>query len=406
MGIALSLFEPRYDFPVYRGAPSGQVMIAAIPRSGSTMFCIDLWESGVAGAPLEYLNFRLLRSSLRWHDAVGSPVEYWNHIQQVRTSPNGVFAYKMFPSVYQQVAKSSKELLSRVAPTHVIYLTRVDLDAQAISYSKAIRSVSWFADAAPLKPAEYSYDHIVESKNLLCRQMQEWEYVFNLTGTRVHRVTYEEILANREESIAEVVRYITGSTYMRKISIPKVTVQRDQVSRVWMDQFTIESKRLENKDPAKGEIWSGVAMTTIGMNANYVKDTGTNKGRGVFAGRTFMQGERVETAPVVAFEDCPLPKILSDRIYQWTDSSNQHNMRAIALGHGSLYNHDDIANLRYVVDPLASAIHYFALRDIVEGEELSINYHFSGGRAPDGQPSLTENNWLEIHRAVRVRATR
>ena len=246
MSIALSLLESRFDFPEYHKAPASEVMVAAIPRSGSTMFCLELWESGVLGAPMEYLNFRLMENSERWQSLIASPVEYWNHLQKVRTSPNGIFSYKMFPTVYQQVAQVSKELLSRVAPTHVIYLTRNDIDAQAISYSKAIQGMAWFADVAQRKPTSYSYDHIVKCKNTLRRQMDDWEYIFDITGTSVLRVAYEDILQAKDSVVTNVVRHITGSNDVCKLAIPRLTIQRDNLSRQWTKQFSEESaKRAE-----------------------------------------------------------------------------------------------------------------------------------------------------------------
>ena len=40
----------------------------------------------------------------------------------------------------------------------------------------------------------------------------------------------------------------------------------------------------------------------------YVKHTGTPRGRGVYASRSFLKGEVVEIAPVIVFRKCRLPK--------------------------------------------------------------------------------------------------
>ncbi|UXA61015.1 DUF6065 family protein [Xanthomonas prunicola] len=50
--------------------PRLKVMVAAIPRSGSTYFCLDLWRSGAFGAPAEYLNLMNRREDMipRPHD--------------------------------------------------------------------------------------------------------------------------------------------------------------------------------------------------------------------------------------------------------------------------------------------------------------------------------------------------
>lgn len=251
MSIALSLLESRYDFPERHGAPNCEVMIAAIPRSGSTMFSLDLWESGVLGAPLEYLNFRLMKSSKRWQGLIDAPIDYWNYVQKVRTSPNGVFSYKMFSSQYQQIAQVSEELLSRIAPKHVIYLTRDDIDAQAVSYSKAIQGMAWFADVAQQKTAVYSYNHIVECKNILRRQMDDWEYIFDITGTSVLRIAYEDVLKNKDSVVATVVQHITGSSDVRTLPIPRLKVQRDNSSRQWIQLFAEESLAMRKWRPSQ-----------------------------------------------------------------------------------------------------------------------------------------------------------
>jgi LPS sulfotransferase NodH len=102
-------------------------MIAAVPRSGSTLLCTTLWESGVLGAPLEYLNFGFMTHVPRWSRALCRPTEYWEELQKVRTSPNGVFSYKMFSSNYKRIGELSQDLLARIAPTHVVYITRANL---------------------------------------------------------------------------------------------------------------------------------------------------------------------------------------------------------------------------------------------------------------------------------------
>jgi len=224
MPVVASLFETEFDFPSLDERPKAEVMVASIPRSGSTIFCLDLWETGVLGAPLEYLNFHLIRNIPRWREEILNPMEYWRRIRSVRTAENGVFSYKMFPGCYKQVAEVSRELLALIAPTDVIYLTREDLDAQAISYSKAMQSGAWFGDVVSDKPLNYSYDHIVECKNLIRRQMEDWEYIFDLTKTNVVRVTYEQWLRDKEAVIVNVAAIVTGSETMKRLAIPRTSI--------------------------------------------------------------------------------------------------------------------------------------------------------------------------------------
>jgi len=56
-----------FDFDKYIDDPKIQLMIAATPRSGSTAFCLELWKTGLLGAPLEYANLNIIRKVPRWH---------------------------------------------------------------------------------------------------------------------------------------------------------------------------------------------------------------------------------------------------------------------------------------------------------------------------------------------------
>src|SRR5687767_7775471 len=84
----------------------------------------------------------------------------------------------------------------------------------------------------------------------------------------------------------------------------------------------------------------------------YVKDTGTPKGRGVFALRAFSAGEIVEECPVVILRAlrAALPEEFQDRVFHWEWRPDGNGTSVLALGYGSLYNHDNPANMRYEVD--------------------------------------------------------
>jgi hypothetical protein len=110
-----------------------------------------------------------------------------------------------------------------------------------------------------------------------------------------------------------------------------------------------------------------------------VKDTGTGKGRGVFALRAFSAGEFAEVCPVVPLRTLRefLPGEFQDRVFHWEFRADGKGTSALALGYGSLYNHDNPANMRFEVDRPALLIRFIAVRDTTRDEELTINY--SGG---------------------------
>jgi uncharacterized protein len=124
-------------------------------------------------------------------------------------------------------------------------------------------------------------------------------------------------------------------------------------------------------------------MTPMPLNPPdvYVKDTGTPKGRGVFAARRFSPGETVEECPVVLFRKPyeVLHKELKSIVFHWPVPAGAAATQALALGYGSLYNHANPSNLRYETDVEALVLRMVAVRSIEPGEELTINYNADGG---------------------------
>lgn len=115
--------------------------------------------------------------------------------------------------------------------------------------------------------------------------------------------------------------------------------------------------------------------------AVYVKDTGTPKGRGAFAAKSFTSGEIVEVCPVVLFPfgAAPLPLEIKRLMFNWGYLTGAPGPQALAFGYGSMYNHDNPANMRYEADSNNVVLRFIAVRDISADEELTVNYNAHGG---------------------------
>lgn len=127
-----------------------------------------------------------------------------------------------------------------------------------------------------------------------------------------------------------------------------------------------------------------------------VRDTGTPKGRGVFARQGFLAGTVVETSPILAVPTAwdALPGYLQSMVYDWGYLlGREANMEfALALGPGSLLNHAARPNLAFAADDARRALVFTALRDIDVGEELTIDYDADAARDEAGAPSP---GWFE-----------
>lgn len=123
-----------------------------------------------------------------------------------------------------------------------------------------------------------------------------------------------------------------------------------------------------------------------------VKHTGTERGRGVFTQRTLYIGDVVEQAPVIPIETPPntIGKEVHQIMFAWDVHSTTEPNLVIALGYGSLYNHDNPANMCYEADTTNMVMKFIAARDIKAGEELTINYN-----ALDGGVKSQDNFWFD-----------
>lgn len=233
-----SLFSEQYDYPCTVVRPRVQLMIASVPRSGSTAFCNDLWNTGILGAPMEYLNLKWVEQNGRWREDLTDLMEYWRKVQSVRTSPNGLFSYKMFVPNYFSMLERRPALLESLTPTHVVYFTRTDVVAQAVSYARAIETQHWF-NGAQHTDLEYDKKLIDDALAKIVEQKSQWEKLFERTGaTDILRLSYEDYLRDSQGVIRDVIRFTLGSDEGRQdLGIPPIDIQRDISSFQWAERY-------------------------------------------------------------------------------------------------------------------------------------------------------------------------
>lgn len=105
-------------------------------------------------------------------------------------------------------------------------------------------------------------------------------------------------------------------------------------------------------------------------------------GRGVFAARDIPAGAVIERVPVILIpknqvfpasgDPSPSPAV-SWYVFDWTGVTKRDYV-ALALGYGSVYNHSYAPNARYRKEA-PDVLEFTALRAIVGGEEILINYN-------------------------------
>jgi len=104
------------------------------------------------------------------------------------------------------------------------------------------------------------------------------------------------------------------------------------------------------------------------------------KGRGVFTSQPIDTGEVIEICPVLIIPKLELPiihkTVLHDYYFLWGDDLAEC---AIALGFGSIYNHELHPNANFILDIYNKTIDIEAIKPIEAGEEITLNYHGEPG---------------------------
>ena len=96
---------------------------------------------------------------------------------------------------------------------------------------------------------------------------------------------------------------------------------------------------------------------------------------GVFSTQKLSKGEIIDECPFIAFpqkSNQTLP-VFSNYAFCYPRGENWHT-HAMVMGYGSYYNHSETPSVDWYTDEQNETFVFFTLKDIVENEELLINY--------------------------------
>ncbi|MDX6604395.1 MAG: trehalose 2-sulfotransferase [Solirubrobacterales bacterium] len=282
--------------------PDRSYLVCATPRSGSTLVCHALEETGVAGRPEEY--FEALRhsgrprrpeeyflgiddQSIRDHlgeRGVGSELaprsplwsraaydRYLEWAFEAGTTPNGMFGAKLmwgyfndFVSLLRNIPKYRDvpfaELLPEVFPELTfVRVVRANKLRQAVSLWKAVQTATWREDQAQAKAASVEEDgsppyrsfleehrpqlrfHYRAIDHLLDQILAEeksWDAFFEHTGIKPVLVLYENFAAAYEASTMHLLDRLDLSPPEGFAFEPRMKRQSDRVNDNWVKRYS------------------------------------------------------------------------------------------------------------------------------------------------------------------------
>ncbi len=229
-----------------RPPSSRTLLIAMLPRTGSTALCSLLEATGVLGIPREYLNPRGPLKPWARRLSASDLTEYLEALRREQATPNGVFAFK---TLYQDL----EPLLERAPVAELlgtatfVYLTREDLVAQAISNYIADSSGVWHRDPSgdlfrsrgggdPDPP--YDEARILAERDALVRQQEDWERFFTERSIEPLRITYEGFVADSNATVTAIAAHV-GVEWEGELSLAGAATAKlaDDRSERWAERL-------------------------------------------------------------------------------------------------------------------------------------------------------------------------
>lgn len=234
----LSLTDASLDFSEKSNLKKSYI-VASSYRSGSTYLCTSLWETGLLGAPWEYLNYYSEMNVMAARMGVATPEAFLQGLIDRRTTRNGVFGLKAHFQHFEAALKRYPKFLDVLAPVRFIYIKRGDVLAQAVSMAKAFQTNAWtsLTDDGQ-KQAKYDTNQIKHCLEEIEVQSSGWLNWFEEAGITPYTVLYEDLLADRDKVVREIVDFMgVGDDTPTPVSLPEMKKQGDSTNEQWISQF-------------------------------------------------------------------------------------------------------------------------------------------------------------------------
>ncbi len=252
--IIRNLMDPRLDLSESPPLRKSYV-VAASYRCGSTYLCTRLWNTGVLGAPAEYLNVgggRMLRHVMERRLQATSPEDYFAKLLACRTSSNGVFGMKAHYNHFERALDWCPEMLRLLTPVTYIYLSRRDTVAQAVSMAKAIQTNKWTSMDDDAKTV-LNYDERLIGQCLEEIQGQKigWLRWFELNNITPFVLNYEDLITNTAGAIGSVIKLLDVLDDKGcELYPPAVEKLADGINAEWAARFRREALRASSRRPS------------------------------------------------------------------------------------------------------------------------------------------------------------
>lgn len=233
-------------------APTLSYFICATPRSGSTLLCEALRNTGLAGNPDEYFGpMHIARWNEKWKTDTGR--EYLQRVLEHGTGRNQVWGAKVMRLYWQNFLSLLKSIDEPMSDTETalletffpqpkyIFITRRNKVRQAVSWLKFLQGSAWFWEKeVPQKLENLEFRPEVIDNFLQQTAIHEsaWLEFFEFAGIRPYIVVYEDFVEAYEETAKHILDYLAIES---PNGIPfgerRLKKQADPLSDEWVQKY-------------------------------------------------------------------------------------------------------------------------------------------------------------------------
>lgn len=242
-------------------------IICATPRSGTTLLCDLLADTGITGKPDSFFRFQSISwwtdyfkvSAVGWADEHEFDRSYLAAAIEEGTNGTDVFGMRL-------MWESMVHLQSRLDVFHpglpsdharfqaafgsplYIHLSREDKVAQAVSLTKAEQTGLWHVESdgtererlKPAQPAAYDSRSLSEELSELEAHDAAWTDWFSRHDIEPVRITYEMLSADPQATLATILSALGLDPAIANTVRPRTAKLGDSESQDWITRFRAE----------------------------------------------------------------------------------------------------------------------------------------------------------------------
>ena len=216
------------------------LMIAMTARTGSSHLCSGLSSVVPAGRPTEIFN---ARDTLVWEKKRRGVGTFSDLLADYVAESEDIVVFKTSWVDFEYFKDHVFDLFPNL---RIIYLNRLDVEAQAVSLFKAVVSGLWHDSPLIAKPKEALLPDELEKKfdlvrvcgmiNALSKEKASWENYFFENEVQPARVNYESFTQDLKRALSQIVNYLGYEDVDLSRVKSEFSVVSDGINDRWLEK--------------------------------------------------------------------------------------------------------------------------------------------------------------------------